>query len=248
MIIIPDVHGRSFWKNYVKGKTNQEIIFLGDYLDPYQHEEITGLEAVKNFKNIIKFKKQHMDNVTLLLGNHDMCYINGNMSKCRYLYSYEDELKALFRDNIDLFKLAVIKNINGKTVLFSHSCLCKRWIDNVNYRLNTNHNAKTLIPFIENAIKNNDTDVLINTLEIVGRSRGGWSDAGSITWADVSEIYYDSNYVHEINVQIFGHSQQHQLPIIEDGKFACLDVREGFTLTDDGTLIQRKLKVKNKLI
>ena len=41
-IIIPDVHGRDFWRETVKTyiNTNVVFIFLGDYLDPYPHEEM----------------------------------------------------------------------------------------------------------------------------------------------------------------------------------------------------------------
>ena len=71
MIIIPDIHGRTFWKDCVKGHENEEIIFLGDYLDPYPAEWITRKEAILNFQEILEFKKAHMNNVILLLGNHD---------------------------------------------------------------------------------------------------------------------------------------------------------------------------------
>ena len=36
IIIIPDVHGRTFWKEAVRDLTDRSVIFLGDYLDPYQ--------------------------------------------------------------------------------------------------------------------------------------------------------------------------------------------------------------------
>ena len=41
ILVIPDVHGRSFWKNAVAQNTDIPIIFLGDYLDPYAHENIS---------------------------------------------------------------------------------------------------------------------------------------------------------------------------------------------------------------
>ena len=71
MIIIPDIHGRTFWKSAVKGRETEEIVFLGDYVDPYS--ELEGLEPLDGFialSEIVEFKKLHPDNVTLLLGNH----------------------------------------------------------------------------------------------------------------------------------------------------------------------------------
>ena len=38
ILLIPDVHGRYFWKGPVKEtleNTNAKIVFLGDYLDVY---------------------------------------------------------------------------------------------------------------------------------------------------------------------------------------------------------------------
>ena len=76
MIIIPDIHGRSFWKDAVKGHENEKIIFLGDYTDPYSHEGIEFWEGLQSLREVIEFKKQHLDNVVLLLGNHDLSYIS----------------------------------------------------------------------------------------------------------------------------------------------------------------------------
>ncbi|MDO4214266.1 MAG: metallophosphoesterase [Bacteroidales bacterium] len=68
-IIIPDVHGRKFWRAAVQGHEEDKIIFLGDYVDPYDWEGISASEAFKELQDIIAFKKEHPDNVVLLLGN-----------------------------------------------------------------------------------------------------------------------------------------------------------------------------------
>ena len=34
-IVIPDVHGRDFWRSAVRGREKEKIIFLGDYVHPY---------------------------------------------------------------------------------------------------------------------------------------------------------------------------------------------------------------------
>ena len=53
MIIIPDIHGRSFWKDAVKGRENEKIIFLGDYTDPYSHEGIEFWEGLQSLREVI---------------------------------------------------------------------------------------------------------------------------------------------------------------------------------------------------
>ena len=53
MIIIPDVHGRTFWRQAVNDYLGKEhILFLGDYLDPYAYEGITSAGAYKVFHEI----------------------------------------------------------------------------------------------------------------------------------------------------------------------------------------------------
>ena len=48
ILVIPDDHGRGFWKEFVKGHENEMIVFLGDYTDPYPHENISEEETLAN--------------------------------------------------------------------------------------------------------------------------------------------------------------------------------------------------------
>ena len=74
ILIIPDVHGRSFWKescNNWQGK----IIFLGDYHDPYGEyvdEEPDKIESLTNLRELAAFveNRRHTSGVICLLGNH----------------------------------------------------------------------------------------------------------------------------------------------------------------------------------
>ena len=45
LVIIPDVHGRGFWRKAVSENPGGEFIFLGDYLDPYRDEGVTTEEG-----------------------------------------------------------------------------------------------------------------------------------------------------------------------------------------------------------
>jgi len=76
VLIIPDVHGREFWREPVKEvleKTDVRIVFLGDYLDSYpwdfDHNHYQQ-QAIDVFNEIINLKKENRDRVNLLLGNH----------------------------------------------------------------------------------------------------------------------------------------------------------------------------------
>ena len=78
ILIIPDIHGRNFWKKAVEENKDKvdKIILLGDYLDPYPWEGITRKEAISNFQEIIDFKSENRDKVVLFVGNHDLAYID----------------------------------------------------------------------------------------------------------------------------------------------------------------------------
>jgi hypothetical protein len=60
ILIIPDVHGRTFWKDAVDKHLEEcdKVIFLGDYLDEYPEENITRKQSKENFKEIINPKEK----------------------------------------------------------------------------------------------------------------------------------------------------------------------------------------------
>jgi hypothetical protein len=80
-IVIGDLHGRSDWKLAVYKENPDRVIFMGDYFDSF---EISGVEQIHNFKEIIEYKEtsftndgkdnQHKTEVVLLIGNHDHHY------------------------------------------------------------------------------------------------------------------------------------------------------------------------------
>ena len=118
-LVVPDVHGRNFWKEPCKNFDKYEkIIFLGDYVDPYGYEGITKENAIDNFKEIIFFAKEHSDKVILLLGNHCLPYISDyflcNANGGRHDNKRHNEIKKLYLDNIKLFSLAYEDVINNK--------------------------------------------------------------------------------------------------------------------------------------
>ena len=53
LLIVPDVHGRDFWREPVMDNLDKEIVFLGDYLDPYPSEGVTKTRAIEVFDEIL---------------------------------------------------------------------------------------------------------------------------------------------------------------------------------------------------
>lgn len=57
ILILGDIHGRSFWKEPCNNWTGK-IIFLGDYHDPYGEyvvEEPNKAESLINLKELVTF-------------------------------------------------------------------------------------------------------------------------------------------------------------------------------------------------
>jgi len=104
IVIIPDVHGRAFWKEAVERFLAERFIFLGDYLDPYYfdviYHEITPESTIENFQEILSFKKANPNRVTLLLVNHDCGYLYGK-DVCDYRCDDGNYalIQGLFREN-----------------------------------------------------------------------------------------------------------------------------------------------------
>ena len=132
ILIIPDVHGRTFWRTALDSGRYEKVIFLGDYVDPYAYEGIDNLMAISNFKDILSLKMIYPDQVILLLGNHDLCYLSDYYRDLaendRYDYEFEEEIQQLFRGWSGYFKLAHEEKINGTRFLFSHAGVTMPWL------------------------------------------------------------------------------------------------------------------------
>lgn len=212
-LVVPDVHGRVFWKDAKKAITNvDKVIFLGDYLDPYRHEGITFEDAVMEFEDILAFKEDYPDKVVLLLGNHDMHYLISEFMNCSRLNVWRRvEIHDIFMSNIDKFQLIY----ETENYLFSHSGLYKEWMDKYELSLDDLKDYKT---FLKSRWE---------TLQDVGYERGGWDKVGSCIWADIRESV--DNELYSDKRQIVGHTQMQEKPYITS-KIACLDVRKCFIL------------------
>lgn len=228
-LIIPDVHGRTFWKSALDTGRYEKVIFLGDYVDPYSFEGIDNLSAISNFKDILSLKMIYRDQVILLLGNHDLSYLSDHYRDLaagdRHDYKFEDELQQLFRGWRGFFKLAHEEYIGGKRYLFSHAGVTMPWLK---------QNSKIIgEPDAEHLNQLLDTKEGIDTLAQVGRARGGGYISGSIVWADMEELAKSNPLPN--TYQIVGHSLQFDGPIIAE-YFACLDCRAAFSIDGKGKM------------
>lgn len=235
MIVIPDVHGRTFWKDAVNGRENEKIVFLGDFLDPYPDEGISYEDAFENFKEIIEFKKQHNDNVVILCGNHDGHYTSlafeGASRHCRNIILAK-KIREFYKENLHLFKLVHEEIVEGKRFVFSHSGIHGLWLNEVYGK--DKWKEDTVIEQLNVDFKNGIYG-FIQALNVVSCYRGGWESYGSIIWADIREFdLFKKPTVGDYAV--FGHTQLIR-PVVTE-HMACLDCRRAFLINENGKICE----------
>lgn len=233
ILIIPDIHGRNFWKKAVEENMDKvdRIIFLGDYLDPYPWESITRKEAISNFQEIIDFKSENRDKVVLFVGNHDLAYIDKKnyIVRSRYDSSNARHIEEMFRSHRSFFQLAHEELIGDKRYLFTHAGLQIGWYKKHEKLIGElTVNGMNHLLGIPSGIK---------ALCEASWTRGGWDQFGSIVWNDVTDCGSHINDELPWDRQVFGHSQQEEHPIITD-THVCLDCRKAFILNDDGGFVE----------
>ena len=235
MIIIPDIHGRAFWKEPADEAWGKEhIIFLGDYLDPYEDEMIAPLEVFPNLEQIAWLKAKQPEKVTLLLGNHDIHYLTQEGRGSRYDYIRGAQYKHFFQDNAKLFQLAYETEIAGKKIIFSHAGIKAGWIE-ANKEYLEDVDASNIASSLNEMWSNNASwPVLFHILGQVPESRWGYSKYGSPIWNDIEDMVDDPDELPGL-YQIIGHSQQDKDPVLGD-HIACLDCRRAFRINDKGSI------------
>ena len=224
ILINPDIHGRVFWKYSIEHKDEfDKIIFLGDYLDAYSPDLLVNEKD--NFKEIIQFKKDNLDKVILLLGNHDCHYINSKiLHSSRYNPFKASIYHKLFNDNLDLFQLVYIYN----KYLFSHAGVYQKWMD---------LNKLTLKDLLDC-----DLDKLSKSLNWIDYFRGGFYDVGSCIWADIRDSGTEKllkGYYH-----IFGHTQLKFN--LSTSELSCLDCRVPFSLDSETGHINKLMDIPSE--
>jgi predicted MPP superfamily phosphohydrolase len=126
IVVIGDIHGRNCWKSIVQQNQDADkFVFIGDYFDSFH---ISGTEQLHNFKEIVNFKKDNLDKVVLLLGNHEFHYMSGCIG------AYAGFQMNLYPD----FKFALNEVLKEELVqvvyrldnyLFSHAGISNTWFE-----------------------------------------------------------------------------------------------------------------------
>jgi len=242
VLIIPDVHGRSFWVDPVKtvlANTTAQIVFLGDYLDPYPEEWDYDSDprrvSIQRFEQILELKRQNPERIILLIGNHDCGYCLGDdICSSRMDIRNRKEISGIFGDNAGLFQFACECDIAGKHFVFSHAGILKGWADQV---WGNEEISKKDFNVVEELNKAWDTANygILNALGDYDRYRGwGGYQYGSPVWSDIRS-WLNVTLEETFGFNIVGHTQCESQPVMLD-TIVDLDCRKAFYLDGDGNI------------
>ena len=246
ILVVPDVHGRLFWKEPVKKYFDavDRVVFLGDYLDPYEGEDGLADDIFKNMMEIIELKQNNREKVVLLKGNHDQHYASERFEEqaggSRMDQQNWNKYHQAFTDYMDVFQIAHVEFIKGITYVFTHAGLTLYWLHKVNTNI-------WQLPDNKVSVADEDTIIRINQLDykpmgqemlsVIGRNRSWFGEkTGSVLWADIEEHAiphapkaYGLNKV----FQVFGHSKLNKdYDKLEFENFAMIDSRQCFMIEE----------------
>ena len=250
-LIIPDVHGRTFWKDPVNSllsmDTDAKIVFMGDYHDPYFQEFNNDdylSRSLDNFKEILSLKQKYPERIILLLGNHDCGYaISDDICSSRMDHQHRRELENLFRQNRELFQIAEECDIAGKHFIFSHAGILKEWASLFFGISVVKKPGFNIVDRLNNAWLTDDYGVL-DTLGVYDYYRGYCgANHGSPVWSDI-RTWVKTKPEDTFGFNIVGHTQC-DVPILLD-TIADLDCRRAFLLDDKGRILDYETKEEIK--
>ncbi len=203
IIAIGDLHGKDCWKK-VNPEEYEQIIFIGDYVDSFT---ITPDKIINNLKELIDFKKQHSGKVTLLLGNHDIHYMEYPQYRCSGFNSFfQPDYTELFRDNRNLFQVAV----QFGDYLFTHAGLSHSFVKhNLKASAQLIADKQIQVADLLNSVHSSENQALLHTISAM---RGGADQFGGITWADYRETSHDLLPGYH---QVVGHTPRKKITKVE---------------------------------
>lgn len=206
IIAIGDIHGNPAWKQVIRQEEGKEIVvFMGDYFD--SHEDISAVQQIHNFKEILAYKREKGSKVKLLIGNHDYHYLRGSeLPYSGYQPLHRYDIKEVLESALAEGLMQMCYS-EGK-YMFSHAGVSSVWLKSV-------FNNTPLSPTIAERIN----DLFEQNRSAFEFTRGRyWSQTGDDTtqtpiWIRPKSLQqcFVPGYVH-----VVGHSSQKKMIIGTD--------------------------------
>lgn len=122
---IGDVHGRPFWKSYIKDKY-KEFYFTGDYFDSF---DVPFSAQYDNFVEICKEARKNK-RIKMCLGNHDYHYLRGvhKQEYSGYQAHNREQIADVLEKNLDLLKVLYV---TADKYIISHAGVTRTFLKSV---------------------------------------------------------------------------------------------------------------------
>jgi len=229
-VVIADVHGRDMWKQIVAQENDADrFVFLGDYFDSF---DISGVEQMHNFKEIVELKETSNKEVIMLIGNHDYHYFPeiGDSSTSGYQTRLAPSIKQLVDESRQHLQVAYRM---GQFV-FSHAGISSEWLDDFipSWTLNT------MVDQINDTFKYTPTNLCYRSYKITDIDNGiviGSGGFGNETYQGPMWIrpkaLMDANKktLRKKIIQVVGHTYQNEIDKegkATGGRYYFVDVQE----------------------
>lgn len=251
-IAIGDIHGRHFWKQIVEKEEFDRAIFVGDYFD--SHDDISGIEQLRNFEDILGFEKTSDKEVILLIGNHDMHYFPeiGYNGTSGYQSGLATSFGFVLNENRNVMQMAYAQD----NCLFSHAGICETWMNRI-----VRHKIVEEMPLFtaeDIAIFTNDIwEFKPQLFNFTSDGEGVMSQTGddigqTPVWIRPRSLMKDSQTMKKAGiVQIVGHTYQNQIDIkgkSTGSKYFFIDTlgtSHEFLVIEDGKFSSKKIEFDN---
>jgi len=248
-VIIGDVHGRDQWKQIVAQENDADrFVFLGDYFDSF---DISAVEQMHNFKEIVELKETSNKEVIMLIGNHDYHYFPeiGDSSTSGYQTRLAPSIKQLVDESRQHLQVAYRM---GQFV-FSHAGISSEWLDDFipSWTLNT------MVDQINDTFKYTPTNLCYRSYKITDIDNGiviGSGGFGNETYQ--GPMWIRPKALMEANkktlrkkiIQVVGHTYQNEIDKegkATGGRYYFVDVQETsqeYMIITDGQISFNKIK------
>jgi len=123
-LLIGDIHGRPIWKDILEKESSNlsRVIFFGDYFDSF---DISGIDQIHNFNEIIQFKESTDLEVIMLIGNHDHHYLHVDETYSGFQPALQHDIYFTLKKNKK--HLQVVYSFDD--ILCSHAGISPVWLD-----------------------------------------------------------------------------------------------------------------------
>jgi len=236
-IVLGDTHGRSNWKLAIHQDNPDRVIFIGDYFDSY---EISGVEQIDNFKQIIQYKENNPQvEVIMLIGNHDHHYFPeiGYTGTSGYQSGVGHSITQVIDENRHHLQMAY----GFEDYLFTHAGVSPVFMDQV---FGTDGwNEESVIVDLNELFRYKPRAFLFNGLDSSGDSQTQtpiWIRPGSL----MSVNKKHKKGLKKDYIQIVGHTQMNKLDLVGSDKFTggryyfidTMDTSGQYLIIEDSTL------------